>query len=393
MQRQIPERIAEHLDVLVGRIGPRPPGSEANRRATDYLCEVLDGAGLLVDAHRFACSWWEPGPGTLTLPGGSTSDVAPNPFSRPCAARGRVTRIGSRAALEELDAADDRIVVLDGELAAQPYFPKGFPFLRLDDQLQVIGMLEALQPSAVVAVAATDPPFAPLFEDADLAFPSTTVAPELGRLLDEGTEVELTLGGVVHDGKGVNVSGRMGDEEPRIVVAAHIDSKVTTPGAFDNAGGVAALLALAEFGGKELEPVELVFFNGEDHYSAPGEQAWLAATDLSTVELMINVDGAGIVGRRSSVATLSCDTALEERVAQLVARHPGWVRAAPWFESDHAIFALQGIPSLAITSEGVHDLLRTLAHTPEDTLDKVDVRILAGVTELVRDAVRLLPAT
>jgi hypothetical protein len=38
---QITRSITRHLEVLVEGIGARPPGSAANRRATDYLQQVL----------------------------------------------------------------------------------------------------------------------------------------------------------------------------------------------------------------------------------------------------------------------------------------------------------------------------------------------------------------
>ena len=48
-------RIAAHLRVLVQEIGPRPPGSPANRRATGYLVRTLTTAGLAVRTQPFRC--------------------------------------------------------------------------------------------------------------------------------------------------------------------------------------------------------------------------------------------------------------------------------------------------------------------------------------------------
>jgi aminopeptidase YwaD len=64
---------------------------------------------------------------------------------------------------------------------------------------------------------------------------------------------------------------RKGHADRRVVVFAHIDSRIGTPGANDNASGVASLLLLAQL----LEDyrgslcVELVAMNGEDYYSNP----------------------------------------------------------------------------------------------------------------------------
>jgi hypothetical protein len=57
----------------------------------------------------------------------------------------------------------------------------------------------------------------------------------------------------------------------------------------------------------------------------------------------------------------------------------------PWFESDHSIFAMRGIPAVAITSDGVHDLFATVAHTAGDTLEMVEVEVLVGIVEVLGD--------
>jgi hypothetical protein len=46
---------------------------------------------------------------------------------------------------------------------------------------------------------------------------------------------------------------------------------------------------------------------------------------------------------------------------------------------------MRGIPSVAIASVGLDDLLVSVAHTERDTLDVVDPRILADVAAFVAD--------
>jgi aminopeptidase YwaD len=368
-------RIEHHLRVLVEDIGARPPGSPANRRATEHVRRALTDAGLRVSTFPFVTRWWEPGPGRLTVPSG-TVDVAPNPYSPRCDVTGRVVRVATLAELCSLGTASGTIVVLVGDLGRDPVMPKRFPFSNPAEHQRLVAALEAAAPAAVVAVSEQ---WQPIFEDADLAFPSTTVPPTLGGSLTGGTQVRLELGGVVHEGPGATVSGRTPGEDPRIVVSAHLDSKATTPGAFDNAGGVAIVLALAELGLPNALPVELVLFNGEDHFDACGELAWLAANDLGEVVADINVDGVGLAGRGTSLAALGCPPALEASLAAFVARHPGWSRAEPWMESDHAIFAMRGVPAVAVTSDDVHALLAGIAHGPQDTLEAVDLATLAQV--------------
>jgi aminopeptidase YwaD len=382
------ERIDEHLRVLVDDIGARPPGSPANRRATGYVEQVLTAAGLEVRTFPFTTRWWEPGPGKLVTVDGAV-EVAPNPYSPACEAEGRIVRIATLADLESFAATahPDTMLVIEGHLTREQIMPGCFPFYDPEGHRRTVAALQAARPAAIIAV--TDH-WEPIFEDPDLGLPSTTVPIRVAAGWRDGDRVGLTLGGQVHQGDGATVTGRTGGGGRRIVLSAHLDSKVTTPGAFDNAGSVAVLLALAEVGLPEGAVVEVVPFNGEDHADACGEVAWLAANDLAEVAANVNLDGVGLLGRGTSIATLACSPGLEAAVARFVAERPGWVRADPWFESDHAVFAMQGIPALALTSEDVHALLGELAHTPADTRDVVDLDTLVEVADGVRALVPLV---
>ena len=382
-------RISAHLTALVEQIGPRPPGSPANRLATDYLRMVLGAAGLEVHVEPFACRWWEPGSAAVEV-GGAWYDVTPSPFSRPCDVRGRVARLSTPAELESADLEPGRIVVIDGDLTAEAYFPKAYPFLDLPEQRARLARLEALRPAAVIAIVPAREAV-PVLEDGDLEFPYLQVTPALGDRIRRHRAVGVRIGGALHDAEGVNVAARHPGTGPRVVLSAHVDTKATTPGAFDNAAGVSTLLALAEAGLPDGLPVELVFFNGEDHYQAPGEQAWLATADLTDIRYVINLDGVGVVGRDTTVAMLACPPEVEARVRALVDGRPGWGIGPEWYESDHAIFAMRGIPSLAITSENVHELLPEIIHTERDGVRAVDPTILARVAVFLDDWLRLPP--
>ena len=381
---ELRRRIAEHLDTLVLRIGARPSGSPANRLATDYLSSVMTAAGLRVETAPFETSWWEPGEGRLERPDGSSIDVSPNPYSPPGTVQGEVVRLDSWDDLiADVPFLAGRVVVLGPELGGEPVMPKAFPFFTSEKQLRLIEFLESQRPAAVIAVSARHASL-PTFEDPDLGIPSVTVSRATATELNPGDPIRLTLGGRTRQGRGVNVSARIDGSGPRIVLSAHMDSKATTPGAFDNAASVAALLALAESGLDLSGPIEFVLFNGEDHYDACGEQAWLETTDLGQVNLNVNLDGTGVGGRRTGLTSIGCPPALEAHLNQ-IAELPGWTRMPPWFESDHSIFAMRGIPAIAITSDRVHDLFTTVAHTPGDTLEMVEVEVLVGIVEVLGD--------
>jgi aminopeptidase YwaD len=384
--RSVGERIRHHLEVLVEDIGARPPGSPANRRATDHVHASLSAAGWPVTALPFTTRWWEPGTGWLEV-NGAAFGVDPNPYSPPGDVRGRAVLVRRLSDLETLEPSPGSMLVLADELAREQVLPAVFPFLSLPEHARIRDALHRLAPAAVVAVSDH---WEPILEDPELVFPSTTVPTVIGRTLATGDALHLVVAGAVHPGAGVNLSTRIGDAQRRLVLCAHLDSKATTPGAFDNAASVATLLALTELGHLDGLPLELVLFNGEDHADSCGEVAWLAATDLAEIAGAVNLDGAGLAGQELSLAALAAPAALEAQLSTWVGEQPGWVWAEPWFESDHAIFAMRGIPAVAITSQDVHALLGGLAHTAADTLDVLDLTVLE---QLAADLPALLALT
>jgi len=385
---ELRSQIERHLTVLVEEIGARPPGSPANRRASDYVAGVLRGAGLDVTELPFETRWWEVGDGRLTSRTGTVA-VQPNPYSAAGDVTGAAVLAGTIEELGALEPDPAAILVVHGDLTAEQLMPAAFPFLDLPDHERIRAALHRLRPAGLVAV--TDH-WEPFLEDPELAFPSTTVMTAVGGDLRAGEELRLAVGGRVHPGTGSMVSARQGEGPRRVVLSAHLDSKATTPGAFDNAASVATILALAEAGALGSVPLEIALFNGEDHFDACGEMAWLAATDLGEVMGNLNVDGVGLTGHGTSVAMLACPDELATAVRGWLAEREGWVLAEPWFESDHAIFAMQGIPALAVTTEDVQELLGGLAHTPSDTREVLDPLLLDSLADAIPELLALLAA-
>ena len=80
--------------------------------------------------------------------------------------------------------------------------------------------------------------------------------------------------------------------------------------------------------------------------------------------------------------TYNLDPAVESHVASTFAGRPSLMPGPEFYQSDHAIFAMQGRPAMAITTELVDKMLDVLFHAPTDTPDQVDVDLVLGV---VRD--------
>jgi aminopeptidase YwaD len=175
-----------------------------------------------------------------------------------------------------------------------------------------------------------------------------------------------------------------GRSDRRLVVCAHIDSKPGTPGAVDNAAGVAALVLLAERLAQHDDlpvGIELLAVNGEDHFAAPGEVAWLAANEgsLDAIELFVNIDGAGYRRGRTAFSFYNVDAARVERSKQAFADLDDLIEGPPWYQSDHAIFAMQGRPALAMTTEFVDEMLADLFHAETDVPDQVSTARIVSI--------------
>jgi hypothetical protein len=98
----------------------------------------------------------------------------------------------------------------------------------------------------------------------------------------------------------------------------------------------------------------------------------------------IRDQGVGARGRATTVAGLAFPGVFEGRLAEAVARRRGFELVAPWYESDHTMFAMRGIPSLTLTCANPGELASIL-HGPADTAGGLDPAILGSVASFVID--------
>jgi aminopeptidase YwaD len=394
-------RGAAYLKVLCVDVPGRTVGSAGNRAAAQFFEQTIAAFGFAPQRQEFACVEWVGGGASLAV-GDTTFVVQPSPETLGWAGR---APLAVCTTVEEVEAADlsGKIVLLRGEIAREQVMPKNFPFWNPDEHKRIVAALEADPPLALVTATGRNPELAgavypfPLFEDGDFDIPSAYMTEEEGERLaaHEGQEVALTIRAERIPASGWNVvARRQPDAERRIVFFAHIDAKLGTPGALDNAAGVVTLLLLAELLADYTGSLglELVALNGEDHYSAAGEIEWLrhSAGTFDSILLGVNVDDAGYVGGETAYSLYGCPPALAETITGVLARHPGVVAGEPWYQSDHGLFIAQGVPALALASTEIAEVMSQVAHTPQDTPAVVDVGQLATVARALRDLVATL---
>ncbi len=219
---------------------------------------------------------------------------------------------------------------------------------------------------------------------------------------------------------------------PRVLVGAHVDTVRGTPGADDNASGVAGMLEAARLlRGVELEaPVEWVVFNLEERqpglrgpYYRVGSRRLAAdrrrqgtryrgalvlemigyrTTEPGSQRIPLPIRWMGLprtgdylaaVGDTRSRALLAAFREARDAVAPdlpLVTFHSplrGWLVAATR-RSDNASFWSNGYPALMLTDTA--DLRNPHYHRPGDRPDTLDYAFAARVTDAVAETVKRL---
>jgi len=357
-----------HLNKLSGEIGSRAIGTPGNQDAAGYIQDVFTACDLDVEEQDYTCPAWEDLGASLTL-NGEPLDVAANAFSPACAVTALLV---PACTIAELEAADlnGRIGLLYGDLTTAPLACKSW-FLKTERDDQIIRLLEEKEPAALITVQTKAGLLERLIEDWEFLIPSATVPAMTGLALlrQSGSRVHLRINSRQAPGSTANLVGRKpGNNPEKIVLCAHYDTKFDTPGASDNGGGVAVLLALAErFGHKKMHyGLEFVAFTGEE-YLPIGDDEYLrrSGDGLDQIVAAINFDGVGSLLGPNTITSIAGSQLFQEHLNRLTAPYPGVAWVPPWPESNHSTFSMRGIPSIAFSSVGAF----RLAHMRDDTVE------------------------
>jgi Peptidase family M28 len=199
------------------------------------------------------------------------------------------------------------------------------------------------------------PPLASPWEGRVLPVPGVTVEAEAGErllaLLSTGpTRLRLEHRAVYETATSANVVAEIPGTDPdaaRVVVGAHYDTQLESPGAADNATGLAALLGMARAwaGLRPLRTIELVAFGCEEP-AAWGASNFVARRDPESIAAMVNLDALG--PPVDATRTIVADPRLAPFAAESTAA-TGWqveqqLDARDFPYADHAPFVAAGIP-------------------------------------------------
>jgi Iap family predicted aminopeptidase len=235
------------------------------------------------------------------------------------------------------------------------------------------------------AVASFQPLAGPSYEERVLPVPGVIVEAAAGerllaRLSRGATTVRLEHRAAYMERTSANLVVEIPGTEPdapKVVVGAHYDSQLESPGAADNATGLAALLAMARAwsGSRPRRPIALVAF-GVEETGSYGAANYAARHAEEGIEAMVNLDALGppLDATRTIVA--------DPRIASLAAEcahATGWeveqeLNAADFPFADHAPFIAAGIPAAWIWR---YPPPHPYYHSSGDTPRWVDFTLLA----------------
>ncbi len=400
--KTLTKQAKEHLNILCSDIPERRVGGSGNRQATQYVKNKFQTSGWKTEETLLSVIDWKTDEATLTC-AGQSFEVFTSPYSLGCKESGELISVENIAQLERIELSG-RIVLLHGKIASEQIMPKNFVFYNPEEHQQIVSILEKGKPKAVLcatgqnaATAGGVYPF-PLFEDGDFDVPSVYMKDT------EGEKLRAFTGEIVYlESKAVripetafNVVARKGKEtNNRIVVTAHIDSKIGTPGAIDNATGVTVLLLLSnllsDYNGYHC--IELVALNGEDYYAVPGQMKYIEQNEgaFDTIRLNINIDGAGYKKGPSCFSAFGLPGKIQNALTGVLQQHSNIVNGLPWVQGDHSIFIQYGCPAIAVSSSWFIENIENqdITHTPKDNLDIVSYNKVAecavAIAELINN--------
>lgn len=351
-------------------------GTSSEHVASEFIVSEFETLGLETNVQRFPFLNWSfraPPRARIIMPERQEISVAPMAYTLPTSAEGIEGRIRNL-----------------GKMYIIPGYIEWVKYSIEDEEGHEIGYLVANPNGSAVPIPNT------LYTLPEIcAVIGKEDAQQINAWLEEGKEVQAWLytEGIFELGYSQNVIGVLGKALPQLVVCAHYDSVYDSSGAVDNSSGVQVIYDIASRlfseGTSELMSIAFIAMGCEE----PGFLGsryyvrWLKERGLlKYVRFCINFD---MVGKGDSFI-LRTEQAIGEHMIKILEqsqiREKYNIKVdSPKASSDNWPFHEQGIPSVQVVS-----LPFPLYHQPTDALDKVDMEVVKGASEIGLYLVRAL---
>ncbi|MDR7390170.1 MAG: M28 family metallopeptidase [Armatimonadota bacterium] len=368
-------RAWSHVAALAA-LGPRVAGSAAERRAAEYVAAQLRSAGYHVQITGFPFPYFETRQVALEVT--SPVRVRLSPRALAYSTGGQVVAplvVAGRGLAEDFQEVDARGKVALVERGGITFLQKAENAARAGARAVVVYNHE---PGPVVGTL-TRP----------AGIPAVTVSREEGLRLRElvgrgPVVVSLVVDTLLETRASWNVVGELpGRSAARVLLGAHVDSVEGSPGANDNASGVAAALEAAR-ALRSRPPawtVEVAAFGAEEG-GLFGSSAYARSPRARGLAAMLNLDMVG-AGGRLLVGNTGADRRVVDAVLHSARELDISVEEQRMGSSDHVAFERAGIPAAMLHRPGDPHY-----HSPEDTPDRVRPELLDPVVRLAAESLR-----
>ncbi len=378
------EKTKQYLSRLVDVKPNRRTGSPGNMEAVEFFRGTINSWGYDLDTTLFSCLDHVVENVSLTI-GAKAFEVHASPYSLGCDMEVNLVVVSTLDELEKVQC-EGKILLLKDKISEEQLMPKNFVFYNPDEHKHIYCLLESKKPAAIITATKKSPmtvgaiyPF-PMIQDGDFDIPSIYCTDVTGEIIAKhtGEKFRLIIKAERIETSSFNViASKNRSADKKIIICAHIDAYGFSPGALDNASGTAVLLILGEM----LEEyngslgVEIIAFNGEDHYSVAGQMDYLKrySEELGKILVAVNIDDIGYVNGNTHFSSYSLPIEIQGVLSKVVKRHEGIERGDPWYQGDHMIFVQNNVPSIAVTSENMVELMTQVTHTERDTVELVDM--------------------
>jgi aminopeptidase YwaD len=365
-----------HVQHLAGVIGPRVAGTPADRQAAEYMATQFRQYGYAVEFHTFQFPFFEVRQVQMQVAGAQPRTIQAEALLLTAAtpAAGIEAEVVSVGLGRPEDFEGRRVT---GAIALAER--GGLTFREK--------MVNAASRGAVAIIVYNNQPgIVPGTLQQRAEIPAVTVSQDDGRQLVDAAQagslrIRLMVDVVNETRSTANVvATKRGTTRPNeiIVIGGHFDSVPRSPGANDNASGVATLMEAARVLASvpTARTIQFVPFSGEE-LGLFGSAAF-ANDRRQGVVAMINLDMVGwgerlMVGNSPGRDGAAVDTALQ--VAQRLGIEVNRFRAGG---SDHVSFERHGIPAVF-----VHRGIDPSYHRPTDVPANVDPKHLEEAARLL----------
>ncbi len=372
-----PGRASADVRALVA-LGPRVAGTPVMDKASSYLLEEYRKVGYVAQVQTFTYSKFQDLGSTLTvgdmtIPGRALNGSVAGKLRAPLVA---VPNVGRPADFASVNVRGAIAIVRRGEI---PFLQKAQNTVTAGAVGLIIVNTKSGNFSGTLGGASPIPVLALSSEQGKPLLVSEAGRPSVHRRPSQPLEVSLNVNTREALVTGRNVVAHLeGVTKPSVLLGAHYDSVVGSPGANDNASGTAVVLEIARnLSGTPLaHQAWFVAFDGEED-GLHGSRAFVKAAqreELSLLKAMLNFDMVG-VNNQLRVAGASSLTALA------LAADPKISTFQTDGSSDHASFAAAGVPILFFYRGQDSNY-----HSPNDK--QVDPRLLNETVRVGQEVIK-----